>query len=185
MLALAVLFLWTGNRLLNSVTGAASSPPATPTVKPIVEQPTAAPTTVLPTPTATPRHTPASHPTPKPSTRHSHAKPTPTAPPKVFITSAATADNPATTFHVNPAVTRFYCWVRNSALPAATSAVTFNWVQEKPANQFLTQYPVGKSPLPYTGGFYQGYITQTPGTYRCDVVINGQVFGSTHFTVAP
>ena len=184
VLALAILFLWAGNRVLNSVTGAASPPPPTATVKAIVEPPTAAPTPRH-RPTATPQSTAAAHRTPKPTGHRPHPTATPNTPPKVFVTDSDTADKPATAFHVDPTVNRFYCWVRNGALPPTTTAVTFNWVQETPTNQFLTQYPVGKSSFAYTGGFYQGYITQTPGTYHCDVVINGQVFGTAHFTVTP
>lgn len=187
VLVLAVVFLWAGNRVLNAVTGAASSPP-TPTVKAIVEPPTAVPTArrrKQPTPTTHAAHTPAARATVKPTAHHPHPTPTPHTPPKVFVTSSNTADHPAALFHINSAVNRFYCWVRNSTLPPGITAVTFNWVQEKPTNQFLTQYPVGKAAFPFTGGFYQGYITQNAGKYRCDVVINGQVFGTARFAVAP
>lgn len=176
VLAMAVVFLWVGSRLLNTVTGAA--PPApTATVQAAIEQPT-----VPPVATRKPKNVVHLRPSPT-EPAPPRASPTPKAPPEVIITNSLSPDNPQTVFHTGASYST--CWIRNSSLPLGSSSVTFNWVEDSPlSNHFLYQFPVSRSAGVYTGAYYV-YVAQNPGKYHCDVIVNGQVAGTAHFTVLP
>ena len=180
VLAVAVGFLWGGSRLLNSVTGAAPPPP-TPTVKPAIEQPTVAPT-ATPHPKGAPGG--SAHPTvPAAPTATPRPSPTPNTPTKVFMTAREFDKTPVTTFHLSQGLSSLWCHARNSALPPGTTTMTFYWTKDEP-NGFLNQFALGLQSGPFTDAYYQ-YVAAHTGTYRCDVIINNQTFGSVHFTVAP
>ena len=177
VVALALVFLWGGSRVLNSVTGATPpAPSATP--QPAVEQPTAVPVTRSTKPARVGHKRPVTRPQPvhKPAAH----RPPATVTPSVFVTAAAAAANPATAFPLG--LQRLYCWVRNSALPQGAVSITFNWTKDQP-NGFLYQFSLARQPFAYTGAYY--FVPQVAGKYRCDIIINGQPFGSAHFTRAP
>jgi hypothetical protein len=100
--------------------------------------------------------------------------------PRVFVTASASTANPAAVFPLG--LQRLYCWVRNSALPPGTVSITFNWTKDEP-NGFLYQFSLSRQPYAYTGAYYP--VPQVAGKYRCDIIINGQPFGSAHFSRAP
>ena len=100
--------------------------------------------------------------------------------PSVFVTASAPPVSPATVFPLG--LQRLYCWVRNSALPQGAVSITFNWTKDQP-NGFLYQFSLARQRSAYTGAYY--FVPQVAGTYRCDIIVNGQPFGSAHFSRAP
>jgi len=181
VVALALVFLWGGSRVLNSVTGATPpAPSATP--QPAIEQPTVVPVTRSTKPARGGHKRPAARPRPvhKPAAHRPPPMATPNTTPSVFVTAAAAAANPATAFPLG--LQRLYCWVRNSALPQGAVSITFNWTKDQP-NGFLYQFSLARQPFAYTGAYY--FVPQVAGKYRCNIIINGQPFGSAHFTRAP
>lgn len=169
VLILAGAFLWGGTHMLNTVTGTAAPPSPTATVRPVIEQP-AATTTSLAIPT--PQH-PNATVTPLPTA-------TPNAPAKVFIAALQTDLTPTTTFHVG--VSKVWCLVRNSTLPASAVSVSISWKQEQPDLSLfqITQKPWSGT---ITGSYY--LVSATPAKYRCDVAVDGRVFGSARLSVVP
>jgi hypothetical protein len=181
VVALALVFLWGGSRVLNSVTGApAPAPRATP--KPAIERPTLVPVTRSTQPARGGHKRPVAHPRPvhKPAAHRPPPTATPNTMPSVFVTASASPASPATVFPLG--LQRLYCWVRNSALPRGTVSITFNWTKDQP-NGFLYQFSLARQRFAYTGAYY--VVPQVAGNYRCDVIVNGQPFGSAHFTRAP
>jgi len=181
VVALAVVFLWGGSRVLNSMTGvAAPAPTATP--KPAIEQPTIVPVTRSTKPARVGHKRPVARPRPshEPAAHRPHPTATPNTTPSVFVTASASPASPATVFPRG--LQRLYCWVRNSALPHGAVSITFNWTRDRP-NGFLYQFPLARQPNAYTGAYY--YVPPDAGKYRCDIIINGQHFGSAHFSRAP
>ena len=181
VLGLALVFLWGGSRVLNSMTGAAAPAP-TATPKPAIEQPASVSVTRSTKP-ARVRHTrPTARPRPihEPAAHRPHPTATPNTPPSVFVTASASPASPAQVFPLG--LERLYCWVRNSALPPGTVSITFNWTRDQP-NGFLYQFPLARQPQAYTGAYY--FVPPIAGKYRCDILINGQPFGSAHFSRAP
>ena len=180
VVALGLVFVWGGSRVLNAVTEATpAAPSATP--KPAIERPTAVPVT-LSTKTARGEHTRpvARRPSHKPAAHRPAPTATPNTTPNVFVTASASPASAATVFPLG--LQRLYCWVRNSALPPGTVSITFNWTKDQP-NGFLYQFSLSRQRHAYTGAYY--YVPQVAGTYRCDIIINGQLFGSAHFRRAP
>jgi hypothetical protein len=181
VVALALVFLWGGSRVLNSVTGAPPpSPSATP--KPAIERPTIVPVTRSTKPAPGGHKRPVTRPRPihKPAAHPAPPTATPNTSPNVFVTASASPASPATVFPLG--LQRLYCWVRNSALPPGTVSITFNWTKDQP-NGFLYQFSLAQQRRAYTGAYY--YVPQVAGKYRCDVIVNGQPFGSAHFSRAP
>jgi hypothetical protein len=179
VVALALVFLWGGSRVLNSVTEATPpAPSATP--QPAVEQPTVVPVTRSTNPARVEHKRPVARTRPvhKPATHRPTARPTTT--PSVFVTASASTANPAAIFPLG--LQRLYCWVRNSALPQGAVSITFNWTKDQP-NGFLYQYSLSRQPSAYTGAYY--FVPQVAGKYRCDIIVNGQPFGSAHFSRTP
>ena len=180
VVALGLVFVWGGSRVLNAVTEATpAAPSATP--KPAIERPTAVPVT-LSTKTARGEHTRpvARRPSHKPAAHRPAPTATPNTTPNVFVTASASPASPATVFPLG--LQRLYCWVRNSALPPGTVSITFDWTKDQP-NGFLYQYSLSRQRRAYTGAYF--YVPQVAGKYRCDIIINGQPFGSVHFSRAP
>ena len=181
VLSLAVVFLWGGSRVLNSMTGAAAPAP-TATPKPAIEQPAIVPVTRSTKP-ARVRHTrPVARPRPihEPAVHRPHPTATPNTPPSVFVTASASPASPAQVFPLG--LERLYCWVRNSALPRGAVSITVNWTKDQP-NGFLYQFSLARQAYSYSGAYY--YVPRVAGKYRCDIIINGQLFGSAHFSRAP
>ena len=96
------------------------------------------------------------------------------------MTASASPASPAQVFPLG--LERLYCWVRNSALPPGAVSITYNWTKDQP-NGFLYQFSLARQRSAYTGAYY--YVPQVAGKYRCDIIVNGQPFGSAHFTRAP
>ena len=179
VVALALVFLWGGSRVLNSVTEATPpAPSATP--QPAVEQPTVVPVTRSTKPARVGHKRAVARPQPvqKPVAHRPTA--TPNTTPSVFVTASASTANPATVFPLG--LQRLYCWVHNSALPQGAVSITFNWTKDQP-NGFLYQFSLARQPYAYTGAYY--FVPQVAGKYRCDIIVNGQPFGSAHFQRAP
>jgi len=187
VLALGAVFLWGGFRVFGAFTSSASAPPpATP--RPVVQQ---LPTMTVPPATPTRRAgastsakaTATPRPTPRPS-------PTPHTPPKVIVAASEGSSTGATSFKVGtiPLSTtgypQLYCKVRNSALPPGTTSFTMTWTKDGPDSSAY-QYTVQRQPGDFSYGNYISSRLSTPGAYRCDVNINGQPFGSAHFTITP
>jgi hypothetical protein len=181
VVALALVFLWGGSRVLHAVTEATPlAPRATP--KPAIERPTIVPVTRSTKPARVGHKRPAARPRPvhKPAAHRLPPTATPNTTPSVFVTASASPASPATVFPLG--LQRLYCWVRNSALPPGTVSITFNWTKDQP-NGFLYQFSLSRQPNAYTVAYY--YVPQVAGKYRCDIIVNGQPFGSAHFSRAP
>jgi len=181
VVALALVFLWGGSRVLNSVTEATPpAPSATP--RPAVERPTVVPATRSTKPARGGHTRPVARPRPvhKPAAHRPPPTATPNSTPSVFVTASAPPVSPATVFPLG--LQRLYCWVRNSALPQGAVSITFNWTKDQP-NGFLYQFSLARQRSAYTGAYY--FVPQVAGTYRCDIIVNGQPFGSAHFSRAP
>jgi hypothetical protein len=181
VVTLALVFLWGGSRVLNAVTEATPpAPSATP--QPAIERPTVVPVTrstkaargghTRPVARPRPVHKPAAHRPPPTATANTA--------PSVLVTASASPASPATVFPLG--LQRLYCWVRNSALPPGAVSITFNWTRDQ-ANGFLYQFSLARQRNAYTGGYF--YVPQVAGKYRCDIIVNGQPFGSAHFSRAP
>ena len=181
VVALALVFLWGGSRVLNAVTEA-TAPAPRPTPKPAVERPTSVPVTRSTKPAPVGHKRPVARPRPvhQPPAHRPPPTATPNTTPSVFVTASASPASPATVFPLG--LQRLYCWVRNSALPPGTVSITFNWTKDQP-NGFLYQFSLSRQRRAYTGAYF--YVPQVAGKYRCDIIVNGQPFGSAHFTRAP
>src|ERR671937_662912 len=178
VVALGLVFLWGGSRVLDAVTEATPpAPSATP--KPALERPTVVPVTRSTNPVRGGHTRPVARPRPvhKPAAHRLPPTATPNTTPSVFVTASSSPASPATAFPLG--LQRLYCWVRNSALPQGAVSITFNWTKDQPSG-FLYQFSLARQPYAYTGAYY--YVPQVAGKYRCDVIVNGQPFGSAPFS---
>jgi hypothetical protein len=187
VLALGAIFIWGSFRLFGAVAGGAAAAPVIATSTPVVERPTP-PSAPTPTKRASGSQGAASgakaSPTPHPTQR-----PTPSAPPKVYVALSATDPRGATSFAaaslpIRDGYPTVYCIVRNNALPAIGS-VTFTWYREQPTN-FLFQPVTPRLPGDFTYWYYPSPLFKAPGgKFRCDAMVNGVSIGSAHFAITP
>jgi len=183
VLALGAVFLWGGFRAFGAFTSSASAPLPTATPRPVVQQ---LPTIPPPTPTRRANVAAKATATPRPAPKPS---PTPNTPPKVIVAASEGSPIGATTFKagtipLSGGYPELWCKVRNSALPPGTTSFTMTWTKDGPDTSAY-QYSVQRLAGEFTDGYYISSRLSTPGAYRCDVNINGQPFGSAHFTIAP